>query len=188
MENIVDITEEAEQLLETMNQIFSRNMKFLSTNSPKYHKQILEFSSNIDSGKSEEKLSVELNKEHFIDILNRENNTFFFNSDPFEYGELKVKSLKFRKADKIVFEGVLLGTQIEPALKKYKPKSIFIMEESLEIFRVFLNVIDLETISKNTKMYLCIGKPYNSNEAKYLLHEFQEYMPELKKFKTISVP
>lgn len=65
---------------------------------------------------------------------------------------------RLSRLDKFVFFGCLLGKHIELFIKTYKPKSVFIVEQILEIFKLSLFVTDYSKLADTTQIEFYIGK------------------------------
>jgi len=154
-ETIVKITE----MIETMEEIYFKNMQWLKNFDSKLYIKLENLANKIINDKSKEKFAVELNKSAALDIINRKDNTFLYNCEPFIYGDNKVEDVK--KAKKIAFTGTGLGTHISSIIKELKPKKVLIAESDMQIFRCSLYVTDYETLSSISKIKFSINKKYD---------------------------
>jgi len=155
-QSIDDTMAKITEMIETMEEIYFKNMQWLKTFDKKLYKKLENISNKILNNKSKEKYAVELNKEAALDIINRKDKSFLYNCEPFIYGDNKVKEVK--KSKKIAFLGTGLGTHITSILRALKPKKILIIEEDIQVFRCSLYVTDYEALSEISKIKFSIDR------------------------------
>jgi len=135
----------------------------------KKHKNIYELSKKeakkILKNKDKEIFAIELNKKGAIDIINRKDKSYFYDTDPWIFGDGVANSLKGNK--KIAFIGTGLGTHISSTVKFNKPKKILICEENIQLFRTSMYVVDYKELSDITKIEFNIGKDKKCKTKKY---------------------
>jgi len=151
------------EMVETMEQIYFKNMLWLRSYDKKLHKKLEKMANKILEDKSKEKYAVELNKEAALDIIYRKDKTFLYNCEPFIYGDDVATEVK--KSKKIAFIGTGLGTHITSTLKELKPKKILVYEKNVQIFRCSLYVTDYETLSGISDIKFAIDSKFD--ESKY---------------------
>jgi len=159
---INDTMEQIKAMLETMDEIYFKNLVWLKKFDNELYKIVKKTEKKILNNKSKEKYAVELNKEAALDIVNRKKKTFMYNCEPFIYGDNKVKEVK--KSKKIAFLGTGLGTHITSIVKKLKPKKILISEKNIQIFRCSLFITDYESLSEISKIIFSIDKKLDSSK------------------------
>ncbi len=155
--------EEIEKMLQIMEEINFKNLEFFKKTDKDLYKLINKESKKISKDKSKEKFAVELNKKGSLDIINRKNNKYFYNTDPFLRGDNIANQLKYKS---IAFEGVGLGTHITSTIKFHKPKKVLICEENIQIFRCSMYITDYEELASLTKLKItledeCRSKKYD---------------------------
>jgi len=161
--SVEDTLAKISEMVETMEQIYFKNMLWLKSYDKKLHKKLEKVANKILENKSKEKYAVELNKLAALDIILRKDKTFMYNCEPFVYGDDKVSEIK--KSKKIAFIGTGLGTHITSALKELKPKKILVYEKDVQIFRCSLYVTDYETLSSISDIKFAIDSKFD--ESKY---------------------
>lgn len=87
------------------------------------------------------------------------------------------KEKNFSSLSKLIFFGTLLGIHIDKISKKYKLKTIFICDTSLEMFRLSLFVVDYKEISLNTEIVFSIldsDEEFYQQYSLFIKKDFQE--------------
>jgi len=136
-------------MVQTMQEIYFKNLDFFENNHKKLYKLIQKEAKKIEKDSSKEKYSVELNKQGAIDIINREDNSYFYNQDPFLVGD----DISVKLTEKsIVFKNVGLGTHISSTIKTNKPKKVLVCEKDIQLFRCSMYVTDYSELSNLTKL------------------------------------
>ena len=155
-EELDEIMVQIEQMLNIMEEIYEKNMNFFK----KKHKNIYKLSKKeakkILKDKEKEIYAIELNKQGSIDIINRKNKEYFYNTDPWIFGDNIAQDLKDNK--KIAFVKTGLGTHISSTVKFNKPKKVLICEDDIQLFRTSMYVVDYKELSEITNIEFSIGK------------------------------
>jgi len=141
-------------MVETMEQIYFKNIMWLKESSPKLYKNIRKIEQKLLKDKSKEKYAVELNSSGALDIINKKDKTFMYNCEPFIYGDDKVKEVK--KVKKIAFLGIGLGTHVTSIIKELKPKKVLICEKNIQLYKCSMYVTDYEALSAISKIEFSI--------------------------------
>lgn len=108
-------------------------------------------------------------KDTFVKELNPIKDSINTNIDFDKYSYIKIY--------KYLFMGTGLGIYINGIVNKFKPNSIFIVEPSIEIFRLSLFVTDYSQIHKHTKIFFSIAQA--RNERNVMAQVFFKYQPYL---------
>lgn len=69
-----------------------------------------------------------------------------------------------KNIDKIIFSSNGLGFHFEEYNKKFNLKSILIIEEDLELFRLSTFIVDYLELSKDKEIFFCVNESYNITE------------------------
>ena len=146
--------EEIEQMLQIMEEIYFKNLEYFKKNDKELYKKVTKEEKKILKDKSKEKFAVELNKTGSLDIINRKNEEYFYNTDPFLRGDNIAHQLDYKT---VAFNGVGLGTHITSTIKFNKPKKVLICESNIQIFRCSMYITDYTELSKLTKLTISIG-------------------------------
>ena len=163
-EEVEKAYQEIKVMVQTMEDIYFKNLNFFEDNYKKIYKLVQKEASKIEKNKSKEKYSVELNSTGSLDIINREDNSFMYNKkDPFMLGDKIAKKLD---AKSIAFEGVGLATHISAMIKQYKPKKVLVCEKNIQYFRCSMYVTDYEELAGLTKLSFSIDKKCDSSDYK----------------------
>ena len=85
---------ELENLSQAIVEIYSKNIEFLKDNFPKLHNRVDKLSSSIESGEHIEVYTLEYTNGYF-DILNHENNGYFYNTNSFDDADERAKVSSF---------------------------------------------------------------------------------------------
>lgn len=154
---------EIEQMLQIMEEIYFKNLEFFKNSNKELYKTVNKESKKILKDKSKEKFAVELNKTGSLDIINRKNGDYFYNTDPFVKGDNIAHQLEYKT---IAFKGVGLGTHITSTIKFNKPKKVLICENDVQVFRCSMYITDYEELSTLTKLKVtlddtCKNKKYD---------------------------
>jgi len=160
------------EMVETMEEIYFKNMNWLQEFDNKLYKKLKKVSDKVMKDKGKEKCAVELNKTAALDIIIKKDKTFIYNCEPFIYGDEKVREVKGNK--KMSFIGTGLGTHITSILREFKPKRVVINEENIQYFRCSLYVTDYETLSKISKIKFSINSKPKILEASEVVR-FDKY-------------
>ncbi len=156
--------EEIEQMLKIMDEIYYTNLEWLKKNHKDIYKLVKKEAKSILKDTSKEKFCVELNKKGALDIINRRDNSYFYNTDPFIRGDNIAKQLTQKS---IAFDGVGLGTHITSAIKFNKPKKVLICEDDIQLFRCSMYITDYSELSSLTKLKITLSdKCKNKNYDK----------------------
>ncbi len=147
--------EDIEQMLHIMEEIYFKNLEYFKSTDKELYKVIKKESKKISKNKSKEKFAVELNKKGSLDIINRKDGKYFYNTDPFLRGDNIAKQLVYKT---IAFKGIGLGTHISSAIKFNKPKKVLICEENIQIFRCAMYITDFTELSNLTKLKVNLGE------------------------------
>jgi len=158
-QKIEDTLAQITVMVETMDEIYFKNMQWLKKYDKKLYKKLDKVSNKLINDKSKEKYAVELNKEAALDIINKKDKTFLYNCEPFIYGDNKV--LEVKKAKKFGFIGTGLGTHITSIIREIKPRKSLICEDDVQIFRCSLYVTDYESLSNISKIKFAIDSKYD---------------------------
>lgn len=85
-----------------------------------------------------------------------------------------IKEKEYKKIEKIIFLGSLLGRHILNIFNKYKPKHFFVCEDNLEIFRLSLFVFDYSLLARNncTVVFSIMedASTFNANFKRFFLN------------------
>ncbi|NQY22257.1 MAG: motility associated factor glycosyltransferase family protein, partial [Campylobacteraceae bacterium] len=110
--------------------------------------------------KSARELSEDINEFHNI-----------FDKEKFDF-----TNKKFKKINKFIFIGTLLGRHIPSLMQKTSAKIFFVCEENLEIFRLSLFVVDYSNLARDDKrVVFSIMEDKNTFNNKFLI--FLENLP-----------
>lgn len=104
--------------------------------------------------------------------------TKMYHNDIFEFIQIFRKSTvykkkKFKYFEKFIFVGSLLGTHIEPIVKKLNLKFTLIYEYNLEIFRLSLFTTNYAKLAQTTNILLCVSNEKETVEE--ILRQFFNY-------------
>jgi hypothetical protein len=98
------------------------------------------------------------------------------------------KKKRFKKIDKFIFLGTLLGRHIPKIAEKIDAKIYLVLEKNLEIFRLSLFTVDYKILAKNDGVIFSIMDDENSLEKK--IYEYivnLEYENYLLKFSSTNI-
>ena len=147
-EELDKVYENLKIMIETMQEIYFKNLNFFEDNNKKLYKKIQKESKKILKDKSKEKYCVELNKQGAIDVINREDNSYMYKKDPFLVGDEIANKLDEKS---IVFKGVGLGTHIASTIKTKNVKKVLICENNIQLFRCSMYVVDYTELASIAK-------------------------------------
>lgn len=85
------------------------------------------------------------------------------------------KEKKFKKIEKFIFFGTLLGRHIHKIAEKIDASEYFVCERNLEIFRLSLFVNDYQILAKNNGVIFSIMD--DEKDLKTKVHRFLEFKP-----------
>lgn len=161
-QNIDDTLSQISDMIETMEEIHFKNMRWLKTYDKKLFRKLEKLCNKIIDDKEKELYSVELNTNGALDIINRKDKTFMYNCEPFLYGDSRVKDIK--KSKKIAFDGIGLGTHITSIIKAFEPKKVLICEDDIQIFNCSLFVTDYESLNKISNIKFQMDTKFDKNK------------------------
>lgn len=163
------IEQELTNMVEIMEQIYTKNMNWFSENDFELYKQLSSCAYAISEDKSKEQYIVEMRKDGSLDILNKTKNIFIYNCDPFEFGDEKTNSITEKKIKQVHFDGVLLGTHITGIIRKFEPKKTTICEANEQIFRCSLYVTDYASLANISNLKFAIGTKCKIKKESYVV-------------------
>ena len=171
-QKVEDALSQISEMVETMEQIYFKNMTWLKEFDKKLYKKLEKVANKLVDNKSKEIYAVELNKTAALDIINKKDKTFLYNCEPFIYGDEKVSEVK--KSKKMAFIGTGLGTHITSIIKELKPKRALVCESDIQIFRCSLYVTDYESLSSISKIKFSIDSKYDTSDIDEVIR-FDKY-------------
>ena len=171
----IDINEIEQSLLI----VYQKNLDFLKKNFFDIFEKIEKLSKDIDNGKVKEKYSLEL-KDGYFDILNHENNGFYYASNSYLDAEERAKHVDFTTAsslDLLRKDNQSNHLAMPYGLNEIMPVVGFINE------KVNLNNIEFQKIMKF--VYIGIGLGYHMQEIDTKLESYTTLIiePELEIFR-----
>lgn len=133
-----------------------------------------------------------------INFSNRflyENSTDFAkltSANAFEYSSylkdfVDKKNKKFKKINKFIFLGTLLGRHIPRIAKKLNAKIYLVLERNLEIFRLSLFTVDYTVLSKNGVIFSIMDNDQQEEEKINLFINLNYFDNYLLKFSTTNI-
>jgi hypothetical protein len=172
---VLDIEPQLVEMLETLEELYLRNLLFFRENYPKVYKKLEKLHIAVESGSINEEYKIEFNNAiKSLDIFDMSNDKFIYQKDMYEYAQEKLIELDFKKAKQIVFVGSLLCTHISLIAKEKKAKNIMIFEENYQIFRLSLFITDFESLAKKTKISFCLGNTLDDKKTQKRFKKFKE--------------
>jgi hypothetical protein len=171
----VDIEPQLIEIMDTLEELYLRNLLFFRENYPKVYKKLEKLHIQLESGAIDPQYRIELNSStDALDLHDIENDKFIYDEDIYEYAQNKLDKCEFKKSKQIVFIGSLLGTHIGLISKEKKCKNIMVFEENYEIFRLSLFVTDYKSMTKKAKLSFSIGNTLDDKKTQKRFSKFKE--------------
>ena len=161
-EELEQVMQDIEYMLEIMEQIYKKNLKFFKKKHKDIYKLVIKEAKKIAKDNSKTKYAIELNQLGAIDIIDKKTGKFLYQRDPWIFGDEIANTLKDYKS--IAFVNTGLGTQITSAIKFNKPKKVLICEKEIQLFRTSLYVVDYTELNELTKLSFSIGEDKCKNK------------------------
>jgi len=166
------------QIQEQITQNFQQNIRYLQQSHPTLFAKLSAYENAVENGHYKEKYELVFENGDF-DIYDTTTQQYLYNKNPQKFVQLLTQSVNLFKnenvlianrcdtgdsqekeemlaIEKFVFFGVGNTTHISKIVEKFRPKSIFIVEDDLELFRLSLMCIDYELLSKGSILHFSI--------------------------------
>ena len=157
---------------------FHNNISYFQAQHPLIFQKLSAYENAVENGHYKERYELVFENGDF-DIYDMTTQQYIYNKNPQKFVQLLTQSVNLSKnenvlianrcdtahnqeqeemlaIEKLVFFGVGNATHISKIVEKFRPKSIFIIEDNLELFRLSLMCIDYELLSKESILHFSI--------------------------------
>lgn len=172
---------------------FNQNIDYIQTNHPAVFAKLSAYENAVANGHYKERYELVYENGGF-DIYENKTQNYLYKKEPQKFTKLlfesvdnsrqnnvfiaskellqTISSQDMLNVDKFVFFGVGAATHIEQICNKFTPKSCFIVEDDLELFRLSLMTINYSILAQQTKLYFAVFE--DENEFKHSSKLFLE--------------
>ena len=158
-------------------QNFQKNTIYFQSSHPKLFEKLSAYENAVENGHYNEKYELVFENGSF-DIYEKQTQNYLYKKEPLSFSKLLLESVEYSRQnsviiaskeldnslvsknmieiEKFIFFGVGNGTHIVDICNKVTPKSSFIVEDDLELFRLSLMSVDYSLLAQKSELYFAI--------------------------------